>query len=320
MSATKTGVVVRTDAKFVHVEVDGAMLQAAPRGTLYGQDDARREQKNPVAVGDEVVVEMGTTPAGLERVLPRRNTLSRIASSHDPREQVLAANVDQVVVVGSLKKPKFSSNRTDRILATCVWQHLTPVVVLNKIDLVDEEERDAIQATYEQIPVQVLATSAVDGRGIEELRELLRGRTSVLYGASGAGKSSLLNALQPGLRLKVGKISKFWDQGKHTTTHSQLLRLDFGAAVIDTPGIRVFRPYGVPLANLRDLFPEFQRHSPRCKFPDCSHDHEPDCAVFDAVEDGDIPASRYASFVEMLDEARGAGPEVEEVEGEPTDE
>jgi ribosome biogenesis GTPase len=302
MSATKTGVVVRTDAKFVHVEVEG--------GALYGQDDARREQKNPVAVGDEVEVDASTTPAGLERVLPRRNTLSRIASSHDPREQVLAANVDQVVVVGSLKKPKFSSNRTDRILATCVWQHLPPVVVLNKIDLVDEE----------QIPVRVLATSALDGRGIEELRELLRGRTSVLYGASGAGKSSLLNALQPGLRLKVGKISKFWDQGKHTTTHSQLLRLEFGAAVIDTPGIRVFRPYGVPLANLRDLFPEFQRHSPRCKYPDCSHDHEPDCAVFDAVEDGDIPASRYASFVEMLDEARGAGPEVEDVEGEPLEE
>lgn len=317
MSTLKTGIVARTDAKFVHVEVEGRVLQCVPRGALYGLDDERREQKNPVAVGDSVEIDVATNPAGVERVLPRRNTLSRVASSHDPREQVLAANVDQVVVVGSLAKPGFSSNRTDRILATCVWQHLPAILVLNKIDLVDDEELDAVRATYEQVPVRVIATCAMDGRGLDELREALRGKTSVVYGASGAGKSSLLNALQPGLKLKIGKISKFWDQGKHTTTFSQLHHLEFGAAVVDTPGIRVFRPYGVPLANIRDLFPEFQRHSPRCRFPDCSHDHEPDCAVFDAVEDGDIPASRYASFVEMLDEARNAKPAVEDVEGEP---
>lgn len=320
MSTLKTGVVARTDAKFVHVEVDGRVLQCVPRGALYGLDDQRREQKNPVAVGDSVEVDVATTPAGVERVLQRRNTLSRIASSHDPREQVLAANIDQVVVVGSLAKPGFSSNRTDRILATCVWQHLPAVLVLNKIDLVEDEELEAVRATYEQVPVRVIATCAMDGRGLDELREALRGKTSVVYGASGAGKSSLLNALQPGLKLKIGKISKFWDQGKHTTTFSQLHHLEFGASVIDTPGIRVFRPYGVPLANIRDLFPEFQRHSARCRFPDCSHDHEPECAVFDAVEDGDIPASRYASFVEMLDEARNAKPAVEDVEGEPLEE
>lgn len=319
MSTLKTGIVARTDAKFVHVEVEGRVLQCVPRGALYGLDDERREQKNPVAVGDSVEIDVATNPAGVERVLPRRNTLSRVASSHDPREQVLAANVDQVVVVGSLAKPGFSSNRTDRILATCVWQHLPAILVLNKIDLVDNEELDAVCATYEQVPVRVIATCAMDGRGLDELREALRGKTSVVYGASGAGKSSLLNALQPGLRLKIGKISKFWDQGKHTTTFSQLHHLEFGAAVVDTPGIRVFRPYGVPLANIRDLFPEFQRHSARCRFPDCSHDHEPDCAVFDAVEDGDIPASRYASFVEMLDEARNAKPAAEDVEGEPLD-
>ena len=317
MSTLKTGIVARTDAKFVHVEVEGRVLQCVPRGALYGLDDERREQKNPVAVGDSVEIDVATNPAGVERVLPRRNTLSRVASSHDPREQVLAANVDQVVVVGSLAKPGFSSNRTDRILATCVWQHLPAILVLNKVDLVDDEELDAVRATYEQVPVRVIATCAMDGRGLGELREALRGKTSVVYGASGAGKSSLLNALQPGLKLKIGKISKFWDQGKHTTTFSQLHHLEFGAAVVDTPGIRVFRPYGVPLANIRDLFPEFQRHSARCRFPDCSHDHEPECAVFDAVEDGDIPASRYASFVEMLDEARNAKPAVEDVEGEP---
>lgn len=314
MSSVRTGRVVRTDAKVCHVLVDGRVIQAAPRGTLYGTDTERIEQKNPVAVGDEVEVDLAGSPASLDRVLPRRNQLSRIASSHDPREQVLAANVDQLVVVGSLAKPGFSSNRTDRILAACWWQHIPALLVLNKIDLADAEELAAIRATYEQIPIDVLPTSAAKGAGVEALRERLAGRTSVVYGASGAGKSSLLNALQPGLNLKVGKISKFWDQGKHTTTFSLMHFLDFGGVVIDTPGIRVFRPFGIPTASLRDCFPELRKHQLRCQFPDCQHDHEPGCAVFDAVEDGKIAASRYASYVEMLDEMRKAPAAVEDVE------
>ncbi len=306
MSNLKTGRVVRTDAKVCHVLVEGRVLHAAPRGALYGEDGVRRDQKNPVAVGDEVEVDVASSPASLERVLSRRNFLSRVASSHDPREQVLATNIDQLLIVGSLDKPSFSSNRTDRILAACHWQHIPATLVLNKIDLVDEEDVAAIRDTYERIPIEVLSTSAVVPAGIDELRERLRGRTSVVYGASGAGKSSLLNALQPGLGLKVGKISKYWDQGRHTTTFSQLHLLDIGGAVIDTPGIRVFRPYGIPLDSLRDCFPDFAPFQARCKFAVCSHDHEPDCAVFDAVESGELAASRYASYVEMLDEARGA--------------
>jgi len=304
MTALRIGRVVRTDAKVCHVLVDGAVIQAAPRGALYGADDTRREQKNPVAVGDEVEVDVASAPAALERVLPRRNALSRVASSHDPREQVLAANVDQVVIVGSLAKPKFSSNRTDRILATCWWQHLPVRLVLNKVDLADAETLDAIRATHERIPIDVLPASATKGEGTDVLRDWLAGKTSVVYGGSGVGKSTLLNALQPELALKVGKISKYWDQGKHTTTHSQLHLLAFGGAVIDTPGIRVFRPYGIPLGSLRDCFPEFRPFQQRCEFPDCSHDHEPGCAVFDAVESGEVAASRYASYVEMLDELR----------------
>jgi ribosome biogenesis GTPase len=304
MTTLRTGLVIRTDAKVCHVDVGGEVVQAAPRGILFDG-----HQKNPVAVGDQVEVDLASRPASLERVLPRRNTLSRIASSHDPREQVLAANVDQLFVIGSVAKPKFSSNRTDRILATCVWQHIPPVVVLNKIDIADPEDTAAIRATYEQIPVDVIETCALDGRGIDTLRTRMEGKLTVLYGASGAGKSSLLNALQPRLKLREGKISKFWDQGKHTTSFSQVHTLDFGARVIDTPGIRVFRPFGVPKDNLRDLFPEFGRYQSGCRFKGCSHDHEPECAVFDAVERGDVPASRYASYVEMLDEARNVKPD-----------
>lgn len=317
MTELRQGKVVRTDAKVCHVEVDGRIVLAAPRGILFGSNAPRVAgevgQKNPIAVGDDVEVDLTGSQASLDRVLPRRNFLSRVASSHDSREQVLAANIDQLVVVGSLAKPGFSSNRTDRILAACTWQHIPCVVLLNKRDLVDDDEVDPIRGTYERVPVRVIETSATAGTGIEALRELLRGKTSVLYGASGAGKSSLLNVLEPGLALKVGKISKFWDQGKHTTTFSQLHHLAFGATVIDTPGIRVFRPFGVPTDNLRDLFPEFAPFQRRCQFPDCSHDHEPDCAVFEAVDAGKLAPSRYASFLEMLDEARKA-PAAEDAE------
>lgn len=317
---------IRTDAKVCHVEVDGTLIQAAPRGLLFGEDGERSEQKNPVAVGDQVEVDRSTDPASLVRVLPRRNYLSRTASSHDPREQVLVANVDQLFVISSLAKPGFSSNRTDRILAACTWHEIPATLVLNKIDLADPEEYESIRATYDAIPVPVLETCAIDGRGVDELRELMRGRVSVFYGASGAGKSTLLNALQPGLKLKVGKVSKYWKAGRHTTTFSQLHQLEFSAAdgggswAVDTPGIRVFRLYDIKAAEVRDLFPEFERWQTSCRFPDCSHDHEPDCAVFEAVESGALAPSRYASYVELLDEIRVRTPDEDQeyVEGDPS--
>jgi ribosome biogenesis GTPase len=310
----KTGRVIRTDAKVCHVEIEGRVIQAAPRGILYatGGERTGEEPKNPVAVGDLVEIDPSSSPASLERVLPRKSWISRIASSHDPREQVLAANVDQLFVIASVKKPLFSSSRTDRILAACAWHELPATLVLNKIDLAEEDEVERIRETYERIPVPVLPTCAIEGRGIEELRAMLEGKVSVFYGSSGAGKSSLLNRLQPGLKLKEGNISRFWDAGRHTTNFSQMYRLDSGALLIDTPGIRVFRLHGVTIRNLPDLFPDFAPYHGKCKFTGCLHDHEPDCAVFDAVDRGELAASRYASYVEMLDEMRGSPPPDEE--------
>lgn len=300
MSELVEGRVIRVDAKVCHVEVDGKELQAAPRGALFENLDG---MKNPVAVGDLVKLDTRSEPAALVEVLPRRNYLSRVASSHDPREQVLAANIDQVLVIAAVVKPKFSSNRTDRILAACQWQSIPAVVVLNKIDLDKKGLTAELRATYESVPVPVLETCATDGRGIEELKELLRDKVTVLYGPSGAGKSTLLNSIQPGLQLKVGRISHQWDQGRHTTTYSRLIHLDLGGYVVDTPGIRVFRLHGVKKSQIRDTFPEFVRVQPGCKFPNCTHDHEPDCAVLDALEAGEIAQSRYMSYLEMLVDA-----------------
>lgn len=312
MTALVKGRVVRTDAKVCHVDVEGEIVLAAPRGILF---DPQNQQKNPVAVGDWVELDRSGSPAGLERVLPRTNWLSRTASSHDPREQVLAANVDQLFVVASVNKPGFSSNRTDRILAACEWGHIPARLVLNKVDLATEVELENLRSTYESIPIDVIETCATQGTasaGVETLRELMRGKVSIFYGASGAGKSTLLNALQPGLKLKVGKISRYWETGKHTTTYSQMYPLDFGGFVIDTPGIRVFRLFGVPIDHVRDLFPDFRPFQERCRFSVCSHDHEPDCAVFDAVEQGELAATRYATYVELLDELRNAKPDEDE--------
>jgi len=320
MGSLEQGRVVRTDAKVCHVDVDGTVVQAAPRGVLFGEDGQRSDQKNPIAVGDLVEIDRSTEPASLVRVLPRRNYLSRTASSHDPREQVLVANVDQLFLVSSLVKPGFSSNRADRILAACVWHEIPAVMVLNKIDLADPDELARIEATYKAIPTPVLSTCALDGRGVEELRALMKDKVSVFYGASGAGKSTLLNALQPGLKLKVGKVSKYWHAGRHTTTHSRLHELEFGGWAIDTPGIRVFRLYDIKPAEVRDLFPEFQRWQGACRFPDCSHDHEPECALFDAVESGELAASRYASYVELLDEIRVRSPKEDEEFADPSTE
>jgi ribosome biogenesis GTPase len=300
MPELEEGRVVRVDAKVCHVDVSGEVVLAAPRGALFERLEG---VKNPVAVGDLVRVDRSSDPASLAEVLPRRNSLSRVASSHDPREQVLAANIDQVMIFASVDKPRFSSNRTDRILAACEWNELEPVLVLNKIDLDKKGRLAEIRATYEAVPVRIVETCATDGRGVEEVKALLRDRVTILYGPSGAGKSTTINAIQPGLDLKVGRISAHWDQGRHTTTHSQLIHLELGGWVIDTPGIRVFRLHGVKKSQLRDLFPEIRRLQAGCKYPDCIHDHEPECAVLDALEAGELARTRYMSYLELLVEA-----------------
>ncbi|HED66746.1 MAG TPA: ribosome small subunit-dependent GTPase A [Planctomycetes bacterium] len=302
MTQETIGTVVRGDARVVHVELDGSheSRQFALRGKLFEKlDDNIR---NPIAVGDRVRVSLDGDPPAVEEVLPRRNWLPRISSSHDPRHQILFANVDQLFVVGSIQKPRFSSNRTDRILAACVYHEIPTGLILNKVDLDKEGWAADIRETYEAAGTTVLETRAIDGE-LADLRERLAGKISVLYGASGAGKSTILNTLEPGLKLKTAKISKHWDAGRHTTTFSRMYRLAaLDAHVIDTPGIRVFRIADVNKAELRDCFPEFAPFQARCRFPDCSHDHEPGCEVFPAVERGELAPSRYASYVEILDE------------------
>lgn len=310
------GRVLRGDAKAYDVLTDaGETVRAAPRGRLF---EELGEVKNPVAVGDRVRLSETGDPLGIEEVLPRDNSLSKVSSSHDPRRQVLFANVDQVILVSSLGKPGFSSNRTDRILAACQFEEIPALLLINKVDLDRGGEAEAIRETYALAGYDVIETSATDAQGLEALRERLHGKVSVLYGASGVGKSTLLNALY-GFDLKVGKISRYWSSGKHTTTFSRWIPVDVdgereaGTVVVDTPGIRVFRLWGVNRRQLRHLYPDFEPYNDRCRFPNCSHDHEPGCAVDDAVEAGAIAATRYLSYVEILDELDPPPEDVETV-------
>jgi ribosome biogenesis GTPase len=301
MSSPVVGRIVRGDAKSYQVVIGGEIRTFVPRGKLFEQ--LSRDVKNPLAVGDRVRVSLDGEP-GIEEVLPRTNWLPRVASSHDPRAQILFANVDQLFIVASLAKPNFSSNRADRILATCQYYEVPALLVLNKIDLDADEQVRAIERTYVEAGVPVLPLCATDRRGLDAIAARLSGKTSAFYGGSGVGKSTLLNAIEPTLALKIGKISKYWDQGKHTTTSSQMFRLpSHDAWVIDTPGIRVFRLAGINKIELRDCFPEFAPFAERCDFAEnCSHDHEPGCALFEAVEAGKVAPTRYASYLEILDE------------------
>ncbi len=298
MTKLERGRVVRADARVCHVDLAGRIVQAAPRGRLF---EDLEEFKNPIAVGDWVLVDTAGNPMGIDEVCERRNSLSRVASSHDPRRQVLFSNVDRVFVVNSLFRPGFSSNRTDRLLAACEWEEIPATLVLNKVDADEEQQAPYLRATYERAGFAVLETSATGGTGLEELRSALSGVTSVLYGASGVGKSTLLNALF-GLDLTVGRVSKYWSAGRHTTSFSRLLNVDENTAVIDTPGIRVFRPYGINQAQLRYLYKDFVPYNNRCRFQDCKHDHEPGCAIVQAVEAGELAPTRYLSYIELLDE------------------
>lgn len=301
------GRVMRQDAKVCHVEVDGEVRLCAIRGRLF---ENLGDRKGPIAVGDTVAVDPTGDPQSIESVAPRKNYLSRIASSHDPREQVLLSNVDRMYVIASIAKPGFSSNRTDRILAACLQRNIPATLIFNKVDIDKKGVLDDLRNTYALAGVPILETCAIDGYdgpGMESLRNSLENKVSAFYGASGVGKSTLLNAIDPSLKIKVGKISKYWTAGKHTTTYSQMHKLPIGenSWVIDTPGIRVFRPFGLKRETLRDLFPDFAEFQKKCHFPNCTHDHEPDCKVFEGLEAGKIAPTRYGSYVEMLDEIGG---------------
>ncbi len=293
------GRVFRAEAGFYRVKTEKGFFLCTLRGRLKKKNLALVD---PVAVGDNVIILPGTDGQGVvEEVFPRRTKLSRCDSLHGHKEQIIAANVDQVIAVQSCTAPGLNLRALDRYLAVAENGGMDGVICLNKIDLDDKGELRCKLEMYRNIGYKLLFTSAITGEGVSELKEILSERLSVVTGPSGAGKSTLLNAVQPGFLLKTGIVSDSTSKGKHTTTWVEMLSLDCGGFVVDTPGLREIGLWNVEKADLAYLFPEMEEYPDYCKYPNCLHNTEPKCAVKKAVESGEISQERYTSYLNILD-------------------
>lgn len=264
--------------------------------------DSAIEEKKALAVGDEVEFEpLDEEGEGvIERIHDRVSKLSRAFPQSPQREHVIVANVDQMVIVASMVQPPIRLGLIDRYLIAASIEKLRPVICLNKADLSSESDVAAVVDVYEKIGYAPLSTSARTGAGMEALHERLAGRRSVIVGQSGVGKSSLLNAVEPGLALKTGRVAAT-RKGSHTTTWVSLLRLRDGGYVVDTPGIREFSIWDLHPLDVAMFFEDIWQRSADCHMSDCTHSHEPDCAVKDAVASGEIDAVRYESYCRLLE-------------------
>ena len=276
---------------------------------IPGRLKQERKDTALVAIGDRVTISVNPDGSGLiEEVEERASVLSRArpaASARQmqaDREQVLVANPDQVVFVFSIRQPPPSLRKLDRFLVVAEMNELPAVICVNKVDLVEPSEAREMFRMYEEIDYPVIYTSAVTGEGIAELRTILEGKISVLAGSSGVGKSSLLNAMQPGLGLRVRDVSEATEKGMHTTRHAELFELEQGGYVADTPGIRGLALFDIEPQELDAYFREIAPLVPDCQFSDCTHRHEPNCAVRRAVEEGRIAPARYESYLRLRDE------------------
>ncbi len=271
-----------------------AIFQCATRRLLK---TLATDQRHVVAAGDIVWFRPeGSTEGIIERVEPRRGVVSRTSRG---RQHVLVANVDQLIIVTSAAEPRLKPNLIDRLLVTAEKMEIRPVICINKIDLVEPADLMPLVGVYAQLGYEVLLVSAATGVGVDRLRARLTGAESVVSGQSGVGKSSLLNAVEPGLDLRVQAVSEETQKGRHTTTTAELIPLPFGGYVVDTPGIRQFQLWDVIPEEVAGFFRELRPYVSRCRFPDCTHTHEENCAVKDAVADGWIDTRRYESYVQI---------------------
>ena len=291
------GLIIRSQSGFYSVETETGNLTCRLRGRLK----QGKRLGDIVAVGDWVQVTQLVDETGMiEAVEPRQHMLSRMAPTpHGEYQQIIIANPDQAVFVFACAKPEPHPGMLDRFLVVAEKQGLPVLIVVNKVDLIGVSQAQGAFSHYATLGYPLIYTSTKSGLGIMELTQWLRGKISVLAGPSGAGKSSLLNSIQPGLGLAVRAISHMTEKGKHTTVVRQLFPLIGGGYVADTPGLKAMALWDIRSEELDGYFPELRNLVDACQFNNCTHTHEPGCAVLAALENGEIHPDRYASYVRM---------------------
>lgn len=298
----KKGRVIQSTGSWYKVDLGGDVVQSRLPGRFRLEG---KEVTNPVTVGDWVDISINEDETGtIEVIHERKNYITRQATHGRKGEQILVSNLDIAFVVQSIRQPALREGFIDRFLVTCEAYEVPAGIIINKRDLAKKEDDgliDELQDVYEELGYKVFTTIAHDSDGLSLLKEELADKTSVFIGPSGVGKTSLLNAIDPSYSEKTAEVSSYSNKGKHTTTFAKLIKLSNGGYLADTPGIREFGLFNIEPWELSLYFPEMLEPRKRCRFNTCTHLHEPQCGVMEAFEQGEISASRYDSYIKMLE-------------------
>jgi ribosome biogenesis GTPase len=296
------GIVIKSTGSWYNVLSEGKVYDCRIRGKIRLEGI---KETNPVAVGDRVEIEVEEGAHVISKILPRKNHMLRQSVKKTGHSNILAANIDQAILIATVAQPRTSLGFIDRFLVSAESFRIPQVLVFNKIDLLDKEELDELQdlrKIYEGVGVHTMMLSAVKNEGIEEFKEILFGKISLVAGHSGVGKSTLLNQISPTIKQSTGEISSFNEKGTHTTTFAEMFALDEKSFVIDTPGIKEWGLVDMTPQEISDYFPEMRDLRLQCKFGSkCLHLREPGCAIQRAVESGQILRSRFESYVAMAE-------------------
>jgi len=297
-----TGIITKSTGLWYDVRTDeGETIPCRLRGKFRIDGN---KNTNPAVVGDHVTFDLEKDNTGyINTIEKRKNYIDRKSTKLSKINHLIAANIDQAFLVVTLKEPRTSLGFIDRFLVACEGFRIPVCIIFNKMDIYSSKETnkiDELSQLYISIGYDVVLTSVVKNEGLNFIKQRMHHKVSLFSGHSGVGKSAIINAIDPGLNLKVGEISKFHSKGKHTTTFAQMFPLSQGGFIIDTPGIKEFGLIQYSKEEIRDYFPEIREYNNQCRFNNCCHLNEPNCAVKKAVEEGKIPSSRYMNYLAIL--------------------
>ena len=299
------GLVIKSTGSWYLVKtIDNKLINCKIKGKFRLQGI---KTTNPVAVGDKVELDHteGQDVGVIHKISPRENHIIRKSTKLSKVSHIIAANIDLALLIVTIREPRITTGFIDRFLVTAEAYHIPAALVFNKIDIYNEKDNtrlDELCQIYEDAEYKTFRVSALKGRNISSLIEEITNKVCLFSGVSGVGKSALVNAIEPGLTLKTGDISNYHKKGKHTTTFPEMHPLSFGGYIIDTPGIREFGLVEFRKGEIAERFPEFRRHQHDCRFNNCTHIHEPGCAVKEAIESGNLAVSRYDSYLRIYND------------------